>query len=130
MANIDFKGFGACVVKGFPLEKGNLVLNSALSEIKEPWLSSFQPESNANEGVKGGTIRTQAFLLALPGYMLITTEPELCGQMAGIAELQFRQDELKQDFSHAIEGLVKQVTSSFQTISQACSPSLKRQVSN
>ena len=105
MANIDFKCFGACVVKEFPLVKGNLVFKSALEEIKEPWLTSFQAES-------GEPKEAQAFLLAQPGYMLITTHPQLCGQMAGIAELQFRQDELKQDFSHAIEGLVKQVTSS------------------
>ncbi|UAA37536.1 hypothetical protein KIH87_12525 [Paraneptunicella aestuarii] len=108
MANCDFKGFGGCFVKEFPLEQGNLVL-------KQRWLSLFHANSgnqkHTGEPVSGSShSQAQASLLVLPGYVLITTQPHLCGQLAGIAELQFRQDEVKQDFSHAIEGLLMQIT--------------------
>lgn len=96
MAEHDFKGFGGCFVKEFPLVEGNLVL-------KQRWLSLFHANFNV-------TVPSQASLLVLPEYVLVTTQPQLCGQLAGIAELQYRQDELKQDFSQAIAGLLTQIT--------------------
>lgn len=52
---------------------------------------------------------TEASLLLLPGYLVVTNHPGKQKFIKAIEELQFRQDELKEDFSGAIISLAKQV---------------------
>ena len=88
MANRDCSGVLPCFVKNLSISYSGLAL-------KSKWLASY-------DFVAGG----EASLLVLPGYLVATTQPQLCQQLAGVQELQYRQDELNTDFSFAIERLV------------------------
>lgn len=63
-------------------------------QLMPEWLESF----GFNKG-------SQSTMLVMPEYLVITTHPKLRQQLAGLQELQYRQDELKADFSFAIERL-------------------------
>lgn len=52
---------------------------------------------------------TQASVLMMPGFVVITNHPGKENILKAIEELQYRQDELKQDFSQAIINLAKSV---------------------
>lgn len=54
----------------------------------------------------GFTSDTPAMVLMTPGCLVITTQPEQQAVLRAITELQLRQDETKQDFTDAIQGLL------------------------
>ena len=77
----------------------NLTISSTGLSLKSKWLTPYN-------FIEGG----EASMLVLPEYLVVTTHPALRQQLAAIQELQFRQDELKQDFSFAIQHLAHGVS--------------------
>lgn len=92
MANRDCNGVSSCFVK-------NLRISSTGLKLKSQWLAAY-------DFVQGG----EASMLVLPQYLVVTTQPKLRQQLAGLQELQYRQDELKEDYSFAIERLANDFT--------------------
>ena len=81
-----------CFVKNLLVK--NLTVSSTGFSIKSKWLAPFN-------FVEGG----EASMLLLPNYLVITDQPVHRQQLAAIQELQLRQDELKQDFTSAVQRL-------------------------
>ena len=54
----------------------------------------------------GFELQQSATLFITQGKIIITTDSQLCNVLDAIEELQFRQDELKQDFEPAIYALI------------------------
>lgn len=54
----------------------------------------------------GFNSNTQATILFTQGTILITNQPHKQQLLSAIKELQYRQDELKQDYSQAINALL------------------------
>lgn len=79
---------GGCVVKQLHHKPRGFVLKST-------WLTPF-----------GFDHRSEATLLLTPGYLVITTQPKHQAILNAINELQLRQDEVREDFTGAIETLV------------------------
>ncbi len=87
MAKAYCSGLKDCFVKDFRIKSQGI-------DLKAKWITPF-----------GFTQNTDVSMLVLPEYLVLTTQPNLRQQIAAIQELQFRQDELKQDFGHAILSL-------------------------
>lgn len=66
--------------------------------LKKHWLQEFNFMENS-----------EASLLMLPGYLVLTNHPGKQRLIKAIEELQFRQDELKEDFSNAIIHLAQNI---------------------
>lgn len=89
MANDYCSGQQDCFVKDFRIKENGMCL-------KSKWITPF-----------GFTQNTHVSMLVLPEYLVLTAQSNLRQQMMAIQELQFRHDELKQDFSQAIMSLAE-----------------------
>ena len=81
---------GGCVVKQIVYNTHGITLTNRLIN---PF--GFEPSQHTT-------------VLVTPGYLVITTRPDLSDMLKGIEELQLRQDEIREDFTDAIKVLLHQ----------------------